>query len=578
MYNPYFYNPAYAGMDSLANLYISHKEQWKGMTYSPKTSTITVDGPLFKKRVGLGLIAFTDQTHVIKRIGVGMTYAYHLKLSEAYEHRLSAGLTLGFLNQRIDLDLGNILDQNDQMLTGNELNATAFDLAMGINYRYKGLSIGGGIPQMTNSSLRYLDDPSGVQTTGSYFRLIRHYYARASWRIKLGRGREKDYELEPGVMYRGIQNLPAQFDVNAILRWKGMVWGGVGFRTGNDQYYNAGLNFSAGVFAFKLISLTYTYETVLDRTRRQDLGPTHEFLLGIQFGGAKQRIAELERMLLQLDTRMKIEVDSIVDVRTRKEASELNVVKEALNDLREQREADEKRRQDEKNTNGADERIKTDAKPDLNEANSSNKSDNKSDKPARVDETLPPDKDIKTNPSSSKPTTPKDNTTPPPTNDPGKTDNKDKNIAEKLDSKGVPLVLDSKGRVSNIPASMQVEPRFKHIDTLESIYFGQSSSILTEYSKAKLTRASQYIFAELDPTTIQIVIYGNASEEGNKEDNMVLSLRRARAVKDYLMSIGITSEFVITVPNGSDRPVTAHQMTEAERMQNRRVDLVILSE
>jgi outer membrane protein OmpA-like peptidoglycan-associated protein len=113
---------------------------------------------------------------------------------------------------------------------------------------------------------------------------------------------------------------------------------------------------------------------------------------------------------------------------------------------------------------------------------------------------------------------------------------------------------------------------------LESIYFAQSSSTLTEYSKAKLTRASQYIYAELDPTTIQIVIYGNASEEGNKEDNMVLSLRRARAVKDYLMSIGITSEFVITVPNGSDRPVTAHQLTEAERMQNRRVDLVILSE
>jgi len=66
-----------------------------------------------------------------------------------------------------------------------------------------------------------------------------------------------------------------------------------------------------------------------------------------------------------------------------------------------------------------------------------------------------------------------------------------------------------------------------------------------------------------------ITVEGHADERGTREYNLALGERRANAVKDYLVSLGIPASRVKTVSYGKERPV-ALGSNEAAWAQNRR--------
>ena len=74
-----------------------------------------------------------------------------------------------------------------------------------------------------------------------------------------------------------------------------------------------------------------------------------------------------------------------------------------------------------------------------------------------------------------------------------------------------------------------------------------------------------------------IYLAGNASVEGGSSYNQALSAKRCDAVKRYLEGIGI-SQRVLLLPYGSNSSVTAKQSKEADRAQNRRVDIYLSGE
>ena len=68
---------------------------------------------------------------------------------------------------------------------------------------------------------------------------------------------------------------------------------------------------------------------------------------------------------------------------------------------------------------------------------------------------------------------------------------------------------------------------------------------------------------------------GHTSMEGLPERNLDLSLRRAQAVKAYLVRRGIEDRRILTVGHGSDVPI-ADNNTEDGRRRNRRIEFRIL--
>ena len=72
--------------------------------------------------------------------------------------------------------------------------------------------------------------------------------------------------------------------------------------------------------------------------------------------------------------------------------------------------------------------------------------------------------------------------------------------------------------------------------------------------------------------------YENLGEEWNfKGSSKTLSLKRAEAIKKYLINNGIDSERLIPVGQGGHKPIIEHPETMEDGQRNIRVEVVILN-
>jgi peptidoglycan-associated lipoprotein len=86
-----------------------------------------------------------------------------------------------------------------------------------------------------------------------------------------------------------------------------------------------------------------------------------------------------------------------------------------------------------------------------------------------------------------------------------------------------------------------------------------------------LTRAADWL--KRNPA-VKVLLEGHTDERGTIEYNMVLGQRRAEAVRDFLVRMGVERTRIATVSLGKEVPVEAGH-TEEAWARNRRVRLVI---
>ena len=73
---------------------------------------------------------------------------------------------------------------------------------------------------------------------------------------------------------------------------------------------------------------------------------------------------------------------------------------------------------------------------------------------------------------------------------------------------------------------------------------------------------------------IRVTVEGHADERGTREYNLALGARRANAVKEHLVSLGVSTARVDTISYGKERPICT-ESDEACWAQNRRGVTVI---
>ncbi len=73
-----------------------------------------------------------------------------------------------------------------------------------------------------------------------------------------------------------------------------------------------------------------------------------------------------------------------------------------------------------------------------------------------------------------------------------------------------------------------------------------------------------------------ILIEGDTDNTGSEDHNQTLSERRAKAVADYQMSLGVAGSRVSSVGLGESNPIASNE-TEDGRQQNRRVEVAIFA-
>ncbi len=101
------------------------------------------------------------------------------------------------------------------------------------------------------------------------------------------------------------------------------------------------------------------------------------------------------------------------------------------------------------------------------------------------------------------------------------------------------------------------------------VYFAFDRSAIGEAERPKLERIANYLN---ESPEYQLVIEGHCDERGSAEYNRGLGERRALAVRDYLVDLGISQNRLHTVSYGIERPTIPNATTEREHARNRRAE------
>lgn len=95
---------------------------------------------------------------------------------------------------------------------------------------------------------------------------------------------------------------------------------------------------------------------------------------------------------------------------------------------------------------------------------------------------------------------------------------------------------------------------------LENVYFDFDKYDLTPTALQMLADNAGVLQAYPD---VKVMIEGHCDERGTIEYNLALGDKRARAAKDYLISLGVDAMRIATISYGKERPVDPRHNEEA---------------
>lgn len=105
----------------------------------------------------------------------------------------------------------------------------------------------------------------------------------------------------------------------------------------------------------------------------------------------------------------------------------------------------------------------------------------------------------------------------------------------------------------------------------QTVYFDFDKSDVRSDAARELQQNARVLKEYPD---VKILVEGNCDERGTVEYNLALGDRRANAVKQYLVDLGISPNRISTISYGKERPVDPRR-TEAAYAKNRRADFVL---
>ncbi len=112
-------------------------------------------------------------------------------------------------------------------------------------------------------------------------------------------------------------------------------------------------------------------------------------------------------------------------------------------------------------------------------------------------------------------------------------------------------------------------PALKKVSLTTTVYFDNAKSALNKQAKAEIDD----LLSKIQGLKLEVIIaVGRTDGKGSASANEKLGMRRANAVKDYLMSKGIAANRVYT-DSRPDQAATAGDKTKDARANKRRVEI-----
>lgn len=296
--NQYILNPAIAGIENYTDIKLSHRHQWLGVQDAPVTTYFTIQAPIGKKDYrttptsfdmegenprgeqywdtytaaqphhGVGLKIINDKTGPLNRFSAFASYAYHVGIG--LKTSLAAGFDIGMQNLSLQADK-LVFDPSSPgavdpaVGTSGIINKIKPDLNAGLYLYSSDYFIGLAAQQIIPQKIYFAND----QLVKYPAKNVPHLFASAGYRFFL----DEDISALPSVMVKYVAPLPVQFDMNAKLQYRDLLWIGGGYRQSDGFTAMLGLNVS------HTFNISYSYDHTTSGLNTISRG-THEFVLG----------------------------------------------------------------------------------------------------------------------------------------------------------------------------------------------------------------------------------------------------------------------------------------------------------
>jgi len=261
MFNGLVINPAYTGSHESMTFTASARSQWTGIKGAPQTQVFSAHTPIKFSRNAAGLIFSHDKAGVIEQTTLYGTYAYHIPVSN--QGKISVGAQVGatfYQANFSDLNIVTPTNTPDGAFTANSSRVLP-NLGIGAYYYGKKAYVGISLPTVINN--KWETNNELEQSTQQ-----RHYYLTAGYIFTLS----QDLKLKPNVLLRFAEGGPFQYDLNANLLIKEIVW--VGFSYRMDDSVDALLEWNVN----HQFAIGYSYGYPISDLASEQWG-THEVVL-----------------------------------------------------------------------------------------------------------------------------------------------------------------------------------------------------------------------------------------------------------------------------------------------------------
>jgi len=273
--NRVVFNPAATGQSGCYNFTVLDREQWTGVKDAPSTQLFNFNKYFVKAKLGIGLTLIHDRLGYERSIGAKVAIAYHAWLTDKMV--LSFGIGAGILNKTLNYAALTWDDPTEQGIKTGKESKLSPDFDFGIEYNFKGLSIGGSTTHLITSLKK-----------STSFKVPRHIYAYAKYAITCS----PSLEIVPALSYNNVGTVHL-VEVNAMANIKDRVSAGLSYRTGiNPKGKDTGLPvvgtdalvIIAGVKVIDAVRISYSYDIKMGGLKYGSTKGSHELMVLCRFG------------------------------------------------------------------------------------------------------------------------------------------------------------------------------------------------------------------------------------------------------------------------------------------------------
>jgi type IX secretion system PorP/SprF family membrane protein len=219
IFNGLVINPAYAGSKEVLNVSGLYRNQWAGLEGAPTTQTLSLDGTVLHRKVGLGLHVINDQLGAQGQKSVYGSTAFRVPLGSTA--RVALGLSAGASEYYTDGTKLRPIDKiNDPNIPNTMESSWLPDAKAGLFFNTERYFLGLSASNLVGFRNKFVATPA------------RHYFLTSGYVFALS----PSLNFKPSFLLKEDFKSPANLDLNAFFLIGDRVWLGGSYRTSLNLY------------------------------------------------------------------------------------------------------------------------------------------------------------------------------------------------------------------------------------------------------------------------------------------------------------------------------------------------------